>query len=209
MPPGGIDRLSKKGYIIDKQRDCPGRKVCFPVKNQNIPSILQLLLTPVLLIVLGITLIFHPDFASAAIARVLGWLLMAAGIGGIIAALVTRTGLVNKIIFVAVCFGIGGWMLANPLNLAAAIGRIVGILLAVRGIQDVAAAMQWKSGIFFPLLTAAVGVLLIVLPLTTSRLVFVICGIVVLLVGAAMLRDRLRLRNRLNPPDDGDIIDAL
>lgn len=170
---------------------------------------LQLLLTPVLLIILGVILIVHPDFASATIGKVLGWLLMAAGIGGIAAAVVTKTGLVTKAVYVLLCFGIGGWLLANPLNLAAAIGRIAGILLTVRGVQDVIRAVQWKTGLFLALLTTAVGLLLIVLPLTTSRLVFLVCGLLLLLVGVVMLRDRLKLRNRLNPPDDGNIIDAL
>ena len=51
------------------------------------------------------------------------------------------------------------------------------------------------------------GVLLMLLPLTLSRLVVVICGIVVLLIGIGMVVDLLT-GNRNDGPDIPDIIDA-
>ena len=63
-----------------------------------------------------------------------------------------------------------------------------------------------------PLVTAIVGVVLVVLPMTTSRLVFSLCGLVVLVTGIAMFLDRLKGRNRLEgpgEPEDPNIIDAL
>ena len=59
-----------------------------------------------------------------------------------------------------------------------------------------------------PLLITVVGIILVVLPMTTSRLVFSLCGVVVLLVGVGMLLDRIRDRKRLKAPKD-DIVDAL
>ena len=53
------------------------------------------------------------------------------------------------------------------------------------------------------------GVVLILLPMTTSRLMFSLCGLVVLIIGIVMLLDRLRDRKRLNEPEDPNIIDAL
>ena len=63
-------------------------------------------------------------------------------------------------------------------------------------------------GRILAILTTVVGVVLTVLPLTTSRLVFSLCGVVVLGIGIAMLIDRLKGRRYL---EDGDpnIIDAL
>ena len=57
--------------------------------------------------------------------------------------------------------------------------------------------------------TAAIGAILILLPMTTSRVVFSICGLVVLLIGIVMLVDRIRKRRLLEPKDDPNIIDAL
>ena len=58
------------------------------------------------------------------------------------------------------------------------------------------------------LLEPARPLVLMVLPLTTSRLVFAVCGIVVLLLGVGMLLDRLKQLHYL-PSGKDDIIDAL
>ena len=44
--------------------------------------------------------------------------------------------------------------------------------------------------------------------MTTSRVVLGLCGLLVLIVGIAMLAERLKKR-RLLPPNDDNIIDAL
>lgn len=178
------------------------------MKKETVSLYIQVLLTPVLLVLLGIILVLHPDFASSVIAAVLRWALLILGIGCALSGLIDRSQVVRRMLFALVCFGISGWLLANPLNLAAAIGRIVGIFVALRGIQDTVNAMQWKSGMALSLITTAVGILLIVLPMTASRLVFTVCGIVVLVIAVPMLLERLRLLRRLLPPDEGNIVDA-
>ena len=50
--------------------------------------------------------------------------------------------------------------------------------------------------------------MLIALPMTTSRVVISLCGLLVLIVGVAILVDRLRNR-RPKEPSESDIIDAL
>lgn len=175
------------------------------MKNEKILNWFQMYLTPAVLILLGIVLFFNPDMGSALIARVLGWGVMVVGIGYVIAALTLRNNLPAKIIAAIVCFAIGGWLLSNPLKLAAAIGRIVGILIAIRGAQDITHAVQWKQGMTYALATTAVGILLVVLPMTTSRLVMVGCGIVLVLFGGAMLLDRIKRDYRSG---DSNIIDV-
>ena len=51
--------------------------------------------------------------------------------------------------------------------------------------------------------------ILILLPMTASRLVFTLCGIAVLVIGGVMLLDRIRGRRWLHEGDDPNIIDAL
>lgn len=178
------------------------------MKKRDILSLLYQLATPVLLILLGLVLLVSPDSASAMIARILGWIMTLAGIGVGIFAIIDRRNAVRKGILSVGCVCIGGWLLANPLLLAAGIGRILGILLAVRGIRELFLSRHRGHGQLLAIIMVVVGIVLAVLPLTTSRLVFSICGVVILLIGAAMLLDRLKDRRYLEDSDP-NIIDAL
>ena len=103
-------------------------------------------------------------------------------------------------------FGGGSWLLRNPLRLAAALGRVAGLLILVRAIQDIINAAKWKCGMKYALLSAVIGGLLILLPMTTSRAVWVILGILVILVAVLMAIDRLKPGKLLG--DGGNVIDA-
>lgn len=179
------------------------------MKKENIRPVLDLLLTPALLIALGLILLLNPDSASVLIAKVLGWVLIAVGIGFGISALLTGHNQIGKGITAVAFVLLGGWLAKNPLFLAAWIGRIVGALLVIDALQDIAQAKRRGDRYLLPLIVAAVGVILVVLPMTTSRLVFSLAGLVVLTVGVAMLLDRLKNRRRLDSAKDPDIIDAL
>jgi len=54
-----------------------------------------------------------------------------------------------------------------------------------------------------------IGAVLILLPMTASRLVFTLCGIAVLVIGGIMFFDRIRGRRWIHEGDDPNIIDAL
>ncbi len=178
------------------------------MKKRNWLPLLIHLASPVAVILLGLILLFNPDSASALISRLLGWGICLAGLGFGIAALFDRDDLVKKLIPAALCFLIGNWLLGHPLALASGIGRLLGALLLLRGLRDVAQARKWGHGKILAYITTALGVILILAPLTTSRLVFSLCGLVVLVVGIAMLLDRLKDRRQLEQGDP-NIIDAL
>lgn len=197
---GNVDNLSDPGYTYLK------KEVNAMKKGDKIPLISRLA-SPVLLVLLGAILVFNPDSASAMIARVLGWILTLVGIGFGISAIVNRSGVVGKGITAVGCVCIGGFLVANPLLLAAGIGKLLGILIIIRGLRDVF-QFRGKSQLL-AILTVVVGVVLVALPLTTSRLVFCICGIVILGIGITMLIDRLKNSPRLEGGDDPNIIDAL
>lgn len=182
------------------------------MKKHDFLDVINLFLTPAVLIVLGLILVVNPDSASALIARIFGWLLLAAGVGFAVAALVDRIGTVAKVISALLCLAVGSFLLRNPLVLAAGIGRLAGILLTLRGIQDMIAAGRWHKGMLTAVITTIVGVILLVLPMTTSRLVLLVCGVVMLVSGVGMLAARLKFRRYLRQarePDDPNIIDAL
>lgn len=179
------------------------------MKKQDVMSLINLLLTPVLLILLGLVLLFNPDSASALVSRLLGWLMVAIGIGFGISAVVSGQNQVGKGIAAVIFAVAGGWLVKNPLALAAWVGRFIGILLVIDGLQDIFRTRKQGTRYLMPLIITIVGAVLILLPMTTSRVVFSLCGLLVVIVGAAMLVDRLKGRKRLNKPEDPDIIDAL
>lgn len=178
------------------------------MKKQDRLFLVYHLASPVALMVLGLILLFSPDTASALIARVLGWGITLAGIGLGIYTIVQRRE-VGKGIVSVLCVCVGGFLVANPLFLAAGIGRVLGVLVAARGLRDLFLAYKEGYGIPLPLITTVAGLVLILLPMTTSRLVFRICGAGIVAIGAAMLWDRLKHHPRLPEGDDPNIIDAL
>lgn len=179
------------------------------MKKRDILPLLYQIASPVALILLGLVLLISPDAASALIARLLGWIVTLVGIGIGIFAIIDRRSAVGKGIASVLCVCAGGFLMANPLVLAAGIGRILGILVAARGLRDLFLAKSRGYGSLLPLITTVAGLVLILLPMTTSRLVFSILGAVIAGIGAAMLFDRLKHRRYLEDGDDPNIIDAL
>lgn len=178
------------------------------MKKNDILSLVSLLASPAALILLGLILLFCPDSVSVFAAKLLGWILLAVGIGFAAAAFTGSSGTASNVLCAIACLAVGGWLLKSPLLLAKSIGRFVGILLVIRGIRDFAQSI-YRQGKLLALITAVLGVVLIALPMTTSRVVFSACGLVVLVIGIAMLVDRLRRRRLPGGDNDPNIIDAL
>lgn len=179
------------------------------MQKDDIFSLIRLFLTPVLVIGLGLILIFNPDSASAFVSKMLGWILIAVGVIIGISVINHKTGQAAKGFGAVIIVVIGSWLVNNPLALAAWIGRIVGILLLVDGIQDIFRLRREGSTFLLPLIISVVGAVLVLMPMATSRIVFILCGIVVTVIGVTMLLDRLKGQRRLNSSGDDDIIDAL
>ena len=177
------------------------------MKKHQITAFLSRFATPAVLILLGLVLIFCPDTASALISKVAGWGLMMAGVIVAVAMVVDGEWSVSKILTVLVLVGVGRWLMSNPLAWAAWGGRIIGVLLLLRGIRDVTQSV-YTQGKVLSIVTAVLGVVLIVLPMTASRLVFSLCGVVILAVGGGMLAERI-WEKKNGEDDDPNIIDAL
>ena len=185
------------------------QKEVIPMKKQDILSLVKLLLVPCLLILLGLILVVNPDAASAMISAVLGYGLIACGVVCGIIAVFSSRGKIGKGVFAVLLAAAGGWLVRNPLILAAWAGRFLGVLILLNSLPDLIQAYKQGRGILFQLISALIGVVLILLPMTTSRLVFTLCGVVVLIIGALMFFDRIRGRRWLKAGEDPDIIDAL
>lgn len=179
------------------------------MKKNDILSVLQLYLAPVLVILLGVLLLIHPDSASVLISRLLGGLLTILAVGFGIAALVSKQSRVGRLITAAALFVAGTILYRNPLLLASFAGRIVGLLLLLDGLGDMINAHRRGIRFLMPLIVTILGAVLALMPMTASRLVFSLCGLVVTIVGVLMLLDRFRNRRLSGRDNDPNIIDAL
>ena len=180
------------------------------MNKKQIKNLLELLLVPVLLMVLGLVLLVNPDSASVLIAKIIGWGLVIVGAGKALSNLPAGgSARVGSWLWAAGFLIFGIYILKNPLILAKSVGRILGILLIIDGVHDLYAAhKQTRKLPISDILTAAIGAVLLFLPMTTSRLFFSICGLVLLCIGGALLFDRLRGYKKLEEPEDSNIIDA-
>lgn len=179
------------------------------MKKKKIMNMVSLLAVPALLILLSLVLIFDPDAASALISKVLGWVLV--GVGGVLAvyAGTSEYGKLRKAIPAAALLVCGIWLLKSPLSLAAAFGRIAGILLIIRGVQALSDGIEWKFGMPTELVMIAAGAVLVFVPMTTSRVLMMLIGIVILALSVWELLLRLGIYKPLKQPDESNIIDAL
>lgn len=174
------------------------------MKNRKLKGLLSLYAAPAVLCVLGLCLLLRPDSASALIARVLGWGLFALGVGCGISAIFGHGGTAVKILGTLVFLGLGGWLIRNPLALANAGGQFIGVLLITEGGQRVFRYGDKGWG----LITIAAGAVLVFLPMIASRLVFSICGAVLLVVGVLMFIGRFHRCRLESGNDDPNIIDV-
>ena len=165
---------------------------------------------PVLMAVLGLILLLNPDSASALIAKIAGWvLLIACGVSAVTSFLDGIRG--GRLFFAVAGALVGLWLLGNPLVLASALGRFAGVLLLYRGGRDLWEYRRYAGAGKKPIvgiIAAVLGAVLFFLPLSASRLLFSLVGLVLIAVAVAEIYDRLKFRRLL---DDGDpnIIDAL
>ena len=108
---------------------------------------------------------------------------------------------------------VAGWVLTFS-GIVVAVAMVVDGRLSVgQLLSALALVLLGRYLIAHPLAWAAwggriIGVMLIFLPLTASRMVFSVCGIVVLIVGGGMLWERIWERKFMEG-DDPNIIDAL
>lgn len=179
------------------------------MKKNEFFSRFPILTGPILVILLGLLLLINPDSASALISMLLGGLLTLVAVGFGIAALVSDRHRIRKLVFALMLFSGGGILSRNPLLLASFAGRVVGILLFVDGLGDMLSAHRNGVRFLMPLLVTILGGVLVLMPMTASRLVFSLCGLVVVILGVSMLLERIRFRRLDHGHDDPNIIDAL
>lgn len=169
---------------------------------------------PVAMVLVGLPLIISPDTASVLISRIIGWVSIGVGICcGIGAyAAFNKTRLVG---IAVLCLGLGIFVTAFPLAIAKILSRILGLALVSLGagrihryLLEKEAGTSDRGALIIAVCTAAAGAVLFLLPMTLSRILLVICGVVLVIIGGANFYGAYREQKLLPGGDDPNIIDA-
>ena len=177
------------------------------MKKYDIPRLINTFGTPVLLTVLGGIMVLNPDSAAVLIARLVGWVLVAVS-GVRLIPMVTRGERDRNQFLNVICLVLGIWLLSNPLMLASALGRFLGLFLLVTNGRTIFTSNR-SSVSPVTWICAGVGALLLLVPLSASRLAVTFVGLVLVVIGVAEIIDRAKGRKFLDEGDDPNIIDAL
>ena len=178
-------------------------------------ALLKSLAGSLLLIALGVLLLLRPDFATATVASVLGWILIGGGAILIAVAILNWdvTG-VPELVFGIVAAAAGIFIVIRPNFLASAFGIIIGLYLGFQAISTLITALKLKESgyVFVPtlvlgLVLLALALVLILVPMSLSRLLVRIVGLLMALSGLSHLVLRSRFFMSL-PRQDPKIVDA-
>ncbi|MBE5843447.1 MAG: hypothetical protein E7302_04595 [Butyrivibrio sp.] len=157
------------------------------------------LVDAILLIVVGLVLIFLPGTTLALLTKVLGGLVVFAGVAAIISGIFSKkknvltknSSLVAGIIIAVV----GMWILMNPTFFESIIPVIAGVIVLISGLGNLGEALSlgksnygnWWIALILAVLTILVGAFLLFRPLTAMAYVVQIIGGALVYNGASNL----------------------
>ena len=168
-------------------------------------------------LLLGVILLLNPDLGSSVVSTVIGWVLIVVGLVGIAVCVICWPELRLMPALVGIAgVALGIYILANPLALAKLFGWFVGIYLMVQGGSTLfqsrmlrKAGYHYLVGRIIGIVLLALGLLLVLCPLTAARWIMTVFGI--LLVGSGLVNLVIKLwaeRKLGQPYKDPNIIDA-
>lgn len=182
------------------------------MKSINWKNLFRMEIGSIIMILFGAVMVCNPDFGSATVSKVLGWILVGAGAAGLLINVLGKLG-AGGIVGSAVTLCVGIYLLKNPLMLASLLGVLLGVLLASQGLGALRDALRlkhggstWIPGAVLAAFMLLCGVRLILSPLTTSRLVMTVVGIIMIVCGVGNLIGRFRANKYI--PGDDKIIDV-
>lgn len=175
------------------------------MKKKQWLSLLEMLLGPSLLIVLGLILVISPDSATVLVEKIIAWALILLGtslaLKNLLQPLTRRVG---QIVLAAVVLVLGLYVIANPTVISRSISTALGLFICFQAIDLRDHGKNMSMGSF---VVCILGLILVFVPMTLSKVLFVIVGIVCLALGVIEIVDRLMRCGRL-PRGDGDVIDV-
>ncbi len=157
---------------------------------------MQVLLTAVLTVLLGILLAVMPGMAIETLFLVVGWLLMISGIVSLLSALLLRGRPVGQgdLVLGLLEVASGLVVLMRPTFLVSVLGIVLGLVLVMHGARDIQSAREakalgypWKASLAVGLLTLVMGALVIINPFSTAKILLRVAGIFLILDGVGDL----------------------
>lgn len=178
------------------------------MKQERIMELFKQIAIPGLVTILGLILSVNPDSAAVLVAKLIGWVLIIIGaVKAISMATSGNTGKIVSWIWAAAAVILGVLILHDPLLLAESIGRFLGVLLVIRGVDDLRRSNHQKAKIL-AIVTLAVGGVLILMPMALTRAILRLCGLVVAVIGIVNIVEKLQEMKLLESGEKPDIIDA-
>ena len=166
------------------------------------------------LILCGALLLLAPDFGTALLGRLLGWLLVTLGAAELLSEILAERQLLRAGSGIAALI-LGILLLKNPMLPAKLLGLVSGLMLIGQGLNVLSDAQRLRScgGNALPSLIlgggmSLLGAGLMFSPLATSRLLMTVVGILMILFGTARLIARRNVTRYLKQQESPKIIDA-
>lgn len=152
---------------------------------------LDVTLSAVLSIIIGILFVFWSENVTLTMAKILAIILIAVGVINLISQLMNPVGKYMGLAVSAVIILIGLWIFLKPTIVASLIPIIIGVLLVVHGVQDVALAMEakanqapkWWSILLIALLNILFGIYCICNAFGIAKLAIIVIGIMMIYDG--------------------------
>ncbi len=159
------------------------------MKHIDLRKILRQDTGSVIMIVIGAVLTLSPDIASAAVSALLGWILVGVGAVGLLMGVLDGLG-GKSVLGGVIALVLGIFLLKNPMLLAELIGIPIGIFVVSQGVRIFREARQartrggmWLPGMIMGVAVLMLGARLILSPLSASRFVVSVGGIVLVVCG--------------------------
>lgn len=186
------------------------------MKNINWSKLIRMETGSVVLVIFGVILALNPDFGSAAVAAILGWVLIGAGAAGLLIGVLSWPGLgMGELAGSLILLAAGIYLQRNPLMLASLLGILLGVLLVGQGVGAMRDALRlkrrgghWQPGLILAAVMLVAGLGLIFSPLTTSRLVMTVAGVVMIACGVGNLVSHYKVEQYIHGAGGNPVIDA-
>ena len=152
----------------------------------------SMFIVAVLTIVLGLILIIWPSSAAQFLSKVLGWIILIAGIVWVVLYFTSSYSGTNTTLFLALILtAFGFWSVIKPGVMAELISVLMGILLITHGFLNIQDALELKQSYYdrwwiyllFGVLTAILGFFVIWSPIQSLIAMTIITGIALIFDG--------------------------
>ena len=165
----------------------------------------------------GALLLIKPNIGSSLVATIIGWAIVALGVLALVVCISNwaQWGVPGVLASgMAVFFGV--YLVRNPLSLATFLGLALGVYLLIQGLSGLAEAIRlkqvgygYKVNLVLSIILLLMGAVLLIFPLTFSKMVMTIGGGVLLVCGTVNLVLRSKAATVLQKErEKAQIVDA-